>query len=84
MSRHTHGASPQAWREFIDAHSDGGVLHGNVVSIAPFGAFVECADGIHGLLHESEWTTQPRPGETIAVRIVDVDPAGRRFSLRPA
>jgi small subunit ribosomal protein S1 len=84
MSRHTHEVSPDAWREFIAAHSDGGVLHGNVVSVVPFGAFVECADGIHGLLHKSEWTTQPQAGETIAVRIVNVDLAGRRFSLTPA
>ena len=82
MSRHTHEVPPQAWREFIAAHSDGGVLHGNVVSVVPFGAFVECADGIHGLLHKSEWTTRPQPGQTIAVRILDVDLAGRRFSLR--
>ena len=47
----------------------------------PFGAFVECADGIHGLLHKSEWETEPQPGTTIAVRIAAVDLAGRRFSL---
>ena len=81
MSRPAPEVSPQAWQEFITAHSDGGVLHGQVVSVVPFGAFVECAEGIHGLLHKSEWATEPQPGTTIAVRIVDVDLANRRFSL---
>lgn len=84
MTRHTHDVSPQAWREFIAAHSDGGVLQGQVVSVVPFGAFVECAEGIHGLLHKSEWTTEPHPGTTISVRIVNVDLANRRFSLTAA
>lgn len=81
MSRHTHEVSPQAWQEFIAAHSDGGPLQGQVVSVVPFGAFVECAEGIHGLLHKSEWAAEPQPGTTIAVRIVSVDLASRRFSL---
>ena len=84
MSRHTHEVSAQAWQEFLAAHSDGGVLQGNVVTVVPFGAFVECADGIHGLLHKSEWTTEPQPGMTLAVRIVNVDLANRRFSLTMA
>lgn len=37
-----------------------------------------------GLLHKSEWTTEPQPGMTLAVRIVNVDLANRRFSLRLA
>jgi small subunit ribosomal protein S1 len=81
MSRPVPEVPPQAWQEFIAAHSDGGVLHGQVVSVVPFGAFVECAEGIHGLLHKSEWATEPQPGTTIAVRIVSVDLANRRFSL---
>ena len=81
MSRRPHEVSPQAWQEFIAAHSDGGVLQGQVVSVVPFGAFVECAEGIHGLLHKSDWAAQPQPGMTIAVRIVNVDLANRRFSL---
>lgn len=80
MSRHTHEVSPQAWQEFIAAHSDGGPLQGQVVSVVPFGAFVECAEGIHGLLHKSEWAAEPQPGTTIAVRLVSVDLASRRFS----
>ena len=81
MSRHTHEVSPQAWQEFIAAHSDGAALQGQVVTVVPFGAFVECAEGIHGLLHKSEWASEPQPGMTLAVRIVSVDLANRRFSL---
>ena len=81
MSRHTHEVSPHAWQEFIAAHSDGAALPGRVVTVVPFGAFVECAEGIHGLLHKSEWASEPQPGMTLAVRIVNVDLANRRFSL---
>jgi hypothetical protein len=37
MSRHTHEVSAQAWQEFLVAHSDGGVLQGNVMTVVPFG-----------------------------------------------
>ncbi|HEY3464317.1 MAG TPA: S1 RNA-binding domain-containing protein, partial [Amycolatopsis sp.] len=37
------------WSEFVAAHAEGGVLDGVVARVVPFGAFVEVADGIHGL-----------------------------------
>jgi small subunit ribosomal protein S1 len=72
------------WQRFLAEHADGGTLTGTVVDMRPFGAFVELADGIHGLLHKSVWTTAPETGSTIAVRIGNVDLAGRRMSLVPA
>ncbi|MFE5571168.1 S1 RNA-binding domain-containing protein [Amycolatopsis japonica] len=38
------------WREFVVAHADGGVLDGVVTRVLPFGAFVEVAPGMEGLL----------------------------------
>ena len=69
------------WQRFLADHADGGPVTGHVVDVLPFGAFVELADGIHGLLHSSEYTTAPSVGETLSVRILDVDPARRRMSL---
>jgi ribosomal protein S1 len=84
VSRHEHDVSPRSWQEFVAAHNDGVPIEGRVVSVVPFGAFVDFGDGVQGLLHKSEWVTEPEPGATVSVRIVDVDPANRRFSLRPA
>ncbi|HEX4723408.1 MAG TPA: S1 RNA-binding domain-containing protein [Pseudonocardiaceae bacterium] len=72
------------WQRFLVDHADGGVVTGTVVDVQPFGAFVELADGIHGLLHRSVWTIEPATGATVSVRIGNVDLAGRRVSLNPA
>jgi small subunit ribosomal protein S1 len=70
------------WQQFLAGHADGGVLSGIVVDVLPFGAFVELADGSHGLLHMSEWSAAPEQGATVSVRILHVDLAGRRLSLK--
>lgn len=70
------------WQRFLADHADGGVLSGTVVDVLPFGAFVALADGIHGLLHMSEWAVAPEQGATVSVRILHVDLAGRRLSLK--
>ena len=72
------------WQRFLVDHADGGVVTGTVVDVRPFGAFVELADGIHGLLHSSAWTTEPATGAVVSVRIANVDLAGRRVGLNPA
>ena len=72
------------WQRFLVEHAAGGVLTGKVVDVKPFGAFVELADGIHGLLPVSEWSAEPTTGTTVSVRIVNVALAGRRVSMTPA
>ena len=72
------------WQRFLADHADGGVVTGTVVDVRPFGAFVELADGVHGLLHATAWTTEPAIGSSVSVRIANVDLAGRRVSLNPA
>lgn len=80
---HEPVALPQ-WQRFLSEHADGGVVTGTVVDVKPFGAFVELADGIHGLLPATEWASAPATGSTVSVRIANVDLAGRRLSLMPA
>lgn len=72
------------WQQFLVDHADGGTITGRVVDVKPFGAFVELADGIHGLLHSSGYSTAPEVGATVSVRIENVDLAGRRISLTVA
>ncbi|MEU2257917.1 S1 RNA-binding domain-containing protein [Nocardia xishanensis] len=76
-----------AWHRFADAHSVSGVLDATVVQIAPFGAFLEVAPGVHGLLHRNEWaqwSTEPEVGATMAVRILAIDAELHRVSLAAA
>ncbi len=47
---------PDAWETFFAAHKIGDVVHGKVLRTAQFGAFVEIAEGVEGLCHNSEAT----------------------------
>ncbi|MFK0221162.1 S1 RNA-binding domain-containing protein [Streptomyces vinaceus] len=55
----------------------------------PFGAFVRIADGVEGLLHNTEFRDEPvehpgqivSQGDEITVRIVEVDLIRRRLTL---
>ena len=57
--------------------------------IAEFGAFVELAPGVEGLIHVSELSTQRvrrvrdivSEGQPVEVEILSVDPAARRIGL---
>ncbi len=61
-----------------------------MVSLADYGAFVELAEGVEGLIHVSEmsWTKRVKHpsqlvkvGDELNVQVLDVDTANRRISL---
>jgi small subunit ribosomal protein S1 len=58
---------PDAWESFFEQHHIGDVLHGKVLRVASFGAFVEIADGIEGLCHNSE--AQDANGQPIHLEV---------------
>jgi small subunit ribosomal protein S1 len=45
---------PDVWDSFFAQHRVGDIVHGRVLRVANFGAFVEIAEGIEGLCHNSE------------------------------
>jgi small subunit ribosomal protein S1 len=45
---------PDVWESFFASHHIGDIVHGKVLRVATFGAFVEIAEGIEGLCHNSE------------------------------
>jgi small subunit ribosomal protein S1 len=47
--------STDIWDEFLSNNSAGDVVEGKIVKLTNFGAFVELADGIEGLIHVSEF-----------------------------
>ncbi|WP_328622777.1 S1 RNA-binding domain-containing protein [Streptomyces sp. NBC_00354] len=71
------------------ADHTGRVMRGLITNIAPFGVFVQLADGVEGLLHLSELTDEPvespdqlvAEGELITVRVAGVDLQHRRVRL---
>jgi small subunit ribosomal protein S1 len=78
------------WETVRDRFRAGARVRGKVTRCAPFGAFVEIAPGIEGLVHISELSytrrvTKPeevvQPGETVSVLIKDIDAEKRRISL---
>lgn len=81
---------PDPWENVAAEFPIGTILTGKVRNIAAFGAFVELKEGVDGLVHISDmsWTRKVNhPGEilhkgdTIQVKILDIDEAKRRISL---
>lgn len=62
----------------------GGVYPGTVVKVAAFGAFVELADGLQGLVHTSRMPGGlPKPGSSITVKLLEIDRDRQRLALTP-
>ncbi len=81
---------PDPWASVGDRFPIGARLHGKIVSLADYGAFVELEPGVEGLVHVSEmsWTkrvTHPSKivevNQEVDVVVLDIDPANRRISL---
>ena len=76
------------WDDFFSTTKVGDVVEGKVVRITSFGAFVELAEGIEGLIHVSEFEDQGRGDktelkvdETIQMRVIKLSPAERKIGL---
>lgn len=80
---------PEPWSLVGDKYQVGDVLEGKVVQIKEYGAFVELEAGLDGLVHISEIANKRvenvfdelKIGETVNVRIMEIDPDKRRISL---
>jgi len=74
---------PDPWQKAKDKYQPGKKLKGEVVSLAPFGAFVKFEPGVNGLLHISKIPVDfnINIGDKIDVEIENVDPENRRMSL---
>jgi small subunit ribosomal protein S1 len=77
------------WQRVVDTYNIGDELEGTVTKVVTFGAFVEILDGVEGLVHISELAQHhvenPReiiqPGDTVRVKILEIDSERRRLSL---
>jgi len=78
------------WESVTETFQPGDKVKGKVIKCMAYGAFVEIAPGIEGLVHISEMSYTQRvlkpedivkPGETISVMIKDLSPDQKRITL---
>ena len=78
------------WDTIRDRYPTGKIVEGKVTRLAKFGAFVEVEEGIEGLVHISEFTSEKRiqspseivkPGQVVRAVVLSADPETRRLQL---
>jgi small subunit ribosomal protein S1 len=78
------------WSHAEEAFPPGKKVHGKVMSITDYGAFVELEPGVEGLIHVSEmsWTKKVKHpskllevGQEIDCQVLEVDAKAKRISL---
>lgn len=80
---------PDPWLDAGNRYKPGTITTGRVTNLVNYGAFVRLEDGIEGLVHNSEISDEPgvtaqkklRKGETVRVRVLEIDPEARRIRL---
>ncbi len=82
--------TPDPWLDAAERYPVGARVHGRVLSVTDYGAFVELEQGIEGLVHLSEMTWSKRlkhpsklvkPSDEVDTVVLSVNPADRRISL---
>ena len=78
------------WTDVVQRYPLGSKVHGRVVSLTDYGAFLELEEGVEGLIHVSEmsWTKKVRNpskllsmGAEVDAVVTDVNVQNRRISL---
>jgi small subunit ribosomal protein S1 len=82
--------TPDPWLDATERYPVGARVHGRILSVTDYGAFVELEQGIEGLVHLSEMTWSKRlkhpsklvkPGDQVDTVVLSVNPGDRRISL---
>jgi small subunit ribosomal protein S1 len=81
---------PDPWAGVVEQFTVGAHVKGKVVGVTDYGAFIEIAPGVEGLVHISEMTWSKKlkhpnkivkVGEEVEAVVLDVKPDQRRISL---
>lgn len=80
--------SENPWIRFAEQYPAGSVLEGEIKNITEFGMFVGVDEEIDGMVHmtdvswdQGEASSQFKKGDTVKVKVLDVDPEKERISL---
>ncbi len=74
---------------YVREHPQGSVVTGTVKNLSGFGAFVELAPLVEGLIHISQWATEKtdslenvvKPGDEVTAKIIKIEKKDRKVSL---
>lgn len=78
------------WEQLSAKLTPGAVVEGPIVSLTDFGAFVELAEGVEGMIHVSDITSEKRVkhpkdalniGQRVRAQVLEIDPNRRRIRL---
>jgi small subunit ribosomal protein S1 len=80
---------PDPWQTTIETHPLGSTLKGKITNVTDFGIFVEVQEGIEGLIHVSEISTEKistpvgmyNVGDTIEAKVINVSAKERKIGL---
>jgi small subunit ribosomal protein S1 len=77
------------WDDYFSHHKPGDVVEGKIVRLTTFGAFVELAEGVEGLVHVSELDEKRverpedhfKPGDVFPMKIIKVQEGEKKIGL---
>ena len=80
---------PDPWDDIAANYPVGTEVSGNIIKVTGFGAFAEFGDGLEGLIHvsqlSSENTTDPESavqvGDNIKAKVIKVDTSNKKIAL---
>lgn len=81
--------TPDPWETLPERYPIGTVREATITKITEFGAFAEIEEGIEGLIHISELSTEHvenpgdvvQPGDKVKVEVITIDPRDRKVAL---
>ncbi|MBD2861333.1 30S ribosomal protein S1 [Paenibacillus oceani] len=89
ISLSIRATQPGPWQQAADKFQTGEIVTGTVKRLVGFGAFVEIAPGVEGLVHISQIAHRHigtphevlKEGQEVNVKVLDFNPAEKRVSL---
>ena len=81
--------NPDPWQVVASRHPVGSKIKGQITSVPDFGVFVRIDEGVEGLIHVSQLSSERidkpsslyKVGDEIEAEVVSIDPADRKIGL---
>jgi small subunit ribosomal protein S1 len=80
---------PDPWQVVIERYPVGSKVKGQVTSVPDFGVFVRIEEGVEGLIHVSQLSTERvdkpsslyKPGDEVEAEVINIDPQEKKIGL---